>query len=81
MQLIVEPNGSVRSVYGEALTLSQLGPCRIRRASHVEPTPDGQWTADLSPVNGPLLGPFASRSAALRAEREWLDEHWLLECR
>lgn len=30
------------------------------------------WWADLSPVNGPLLGPFLSRSSALEAEVEWL---------
>jgi len=26
---------------------------------------------------GPTLGPFASRSAALAAEVDWLDRHWL----
>ncbi|EMB17938.1 hypothetical protein RE6C_01332 [Rhodopirellula europaea 6C] len=39
---------------------------------------NGQWTADLSPVGGPVLGPFALRSEAIEAEIEWLHCHWLL---
>jgi hypothetical protein len=49
----------------------------IRRGSHVEPDEHGNWLCDLSPVSGPLLGPFASRSAALAAEVDWLTQHWL----
>jgi len=77
MQLLIEPTGDVRCVYDEALPLQSLGTVTISRGSHVEPTESGTWTADLSPVNGPLLGPFANRSAALHAEREWLETHWL----
>jgi hypothetical protein len=63
----------VRFVYDDALRgLLALGPARIHRASHVEPTPDGQWTAELGPMNGPVLGPFETRAAALDAERAWL---------
>ena len=76
MKLIVLPGGQVRAVYDETLDLGCLGPQRISRASHVEPDELGRWTADLSPVGGPRLGPFASRSQALRAELAWLD-HWL----
>ena len=54
-----------------------LGTVNIRRASHVEPTTEGRWTADLSPVGGPMLGPFALRSEALDAEQQWLLHHWL----
>jgi hypothetical protein len=37
----------------------------------------GPWIADLSPVNGPTLGPFTDRAAALDAERGWLvTNHW-----
>ncbi len=68
----------MRCVYGEELDLSSIGAMTISRGSHVEPTADGQWTADLWPVNGPVLGPFPSRSEALNAERRWLDEHWLI---
>ena len=78
MELLIATNGSVRCVYDETLDLASLGPLQIERGSHVEPLPDGSWTADMSPVNGPLLGPFAKRSAALEAERTWLLDHWLM---
>ena len=78
MDLLIQPSGTVRCVFGEELDLGQLGRLSIRRGSHVEPTPDGQWTADLAPVQGPLLGPFPTRTAALNAEVTWLQENWLL---
>ncbi len=80
MQLVIDPAGGVRCVYDEALPLSEFGRLTIARGSHVEPTETGHWTADLSPVGGPLLGPFESRSTALAAERDWLEGHWLLGC-
>jgi hypothetical protein len=79
MRLVIAPGGRVRCVYDEALDLAALGPLRIARGSHVEPTDDGRWFADLAVVAGPLLGPFAHRSAALAAERSWLEEHWLVQ--
>lgn len=78
MELLIDSTGAVRCVFDEAIDLGQLGRLAIRRGSHVEPTADGQWTADLAPVNGPLLGPFTTRTAALNAEVTWLQEHWLL---
>ena len=78
MDLLIEASGTVRCVFGEDIDLGQLGRLSIRRGSHVEPTPDGQWTADLAPVQGPQLGPFPTRTAALNAEVTWLQEHWLL---
>ena len=77
MQLLIAADGSIRCVYDEHLDLSNLGRLSIQRGSHVEPTADGQWTADLSPVNGPPLGPFGTRSEALTAERQWLETYWL----
>jgi hypothetical protein len=77
MQLVIESTGTVRCVYAEAIDLSALGAPSIRRASHVEPDESGQWWADLSPVGGPMLGPFPSRTPALDDERAWLEEHWL----
>ena len=77
MELLIAPTGSIRCVYGEDVNLSELGRLSIQRGSHVEPTSDGQWTADLSPVNGPELGPFSTRHEALSAEVSWLNEHWL----
>lgn len=81
MDLLIETSGTVRCVFGEEIDLGQLGRLSIRRGSHVEPTPDGQWTADLAPVQGPQLGPFPTRTAALNAEVTWLQEHWLLPSR
>jgi len=77
MNLIVQPDGTVECLYDETLDLTGLGRFKIVRASHVEPTPNGQWTADLSPVDGPVLGPFRTRGEALQAERIWLEEHRL----
>jgi len=77
MQLVVQPDGSLKCVYGEAIDLYALGHVSISRGSHVEPDSNGQWLADLSPVSGPLLGPFATRSLALDAEVAWLEAHWL----
>lgn len=77
MQLIVNPDGSLKCVYGEAIDLHALGQVSISRGSHVEPDTDGQWLADLSPVAGPVLGPFPARSLALDAEFAWLEAHWL----
>jgi hypothetical protein len=82
MHLLVQQDGSVRCVYGEELELHELGKLTVTRGSHVEPTDDGHWTADLETVGGPQLGPFACRSQALAAEQTWLETHWLLghEC-
>ena len=77
MQLVIDPAGGVRCLYDETLPLADFGRLTISRGSLVEPTDAGLWTADLSPVGGPLLGPFESRSAALAAEREWLEQNWL----
>ena len=74
MDLGIGPAGRGRCLYDEALDLRPLGALHIRRASHVEPDPSGRWQADLSPVGGPVLGPFAARSDALKAERDWLED-------
>ena len=78
MELLIELGGRARCIYGETINLAQLGTLTIRRGSHVEPDELGQWVCDLSPVSGPTLGPFVSRSEALTAEVAWLSQHWLL---
>lgn len=78
MELMINPRGQVRCLYQEIIDLTCLGPIHIVRASHVEPDEHGRWLADLSPVQGPKLGPFTLRSEALKAEIEWLN-HWLAE--
>ena len=78
VDLVIEPDGVVRMIYDDAINLRSIGDPAIRRGSHVEPTSDGRWNADLSPVGGPLLGPFDTRRHALTAEVAWLRKHWLL---
>jgi hypothetical protein len=72
MELVVGVDGMARCIYDEALDLREIGKLQITRASHVEPDAEGYWWADMGPVDGPVLGPFMSRSEALGAEREWL---------
>jgi hypothetical protein len=33
------------------------------------------WWADLTPVDGPVLGPYNTRDYALKEEIEWLDKN------
>ena len=80
MELICFSDGRLRGLYAEAIDYSALGKLSITRASYVEPDTSGAWSADLSPVAGPTLGPFACRSEALHAEERWLTRH-LLESR
>ncbi len=77
MELVIQPGGIVHCIYDETIELAALGSLEIRRASHVEPTAEGHWTADLSPVHGPILGPFDHRTEALAAEQAWLAARWL----
>ena len=77
MLMIIDTNGSVSCLYSDALELDRIGRLTITRGSHVEPTLDGQWTADMSPVCGPVLGPYRSRRDALAAEVGWLEANWL----
>lgn len=76
-RLKIKPGGTVEFVHDDKLTsvMKPLGTVEIRRASHVEPTTDGEWTADMSPSGGPTLGPFPTRTEALAAERQWLRDN------
>lgn len=77
MRLIVKSDGSLRAIYSEEIDLAVLGPLAITRASSVEPDSEGLWHADLTPVGGPVLGPFFRRGEALKAEVAWLEANWL----
>jgi hypothetical protein len=77
MQLLIDPRGTARALYGEEIDLAALSRVSIRRASRVEPDLRGRWWALLRPVGGPRLGPFARRSETLAAERAWLETHGL----
>ena len=77
MDLLILSDGTVRAVYTEEIDLGCIGRPVITRASHVEPDSTGRWLADLTPVSGPVLGPFDRRSEALEAELSWLEANWL----
>jgi hypothetical protein len=77
MRLVVKPDGTIWAIYDETLDLAMLGRPTITRASHVESDEASRWRADLTPVGGPVLGPFDRRSEALAAEHAWLERHWL----
>lgn len=55
MQLLIDPAGEVKCIYGETIELRSLGELTIARGSHVEPDALGKWWADFSPVSGPKL--------------------------
>ena len=46
MQLVIEPDGTVRCIYSEEIDLAAIGSPTIARASHVEPDQQGRWQAD-----------------------------------
>lgn len=52
LDVVVTEDGSLRFIFDD--DLADLIPagyvCPIRRASHVEPTADGRWTADMRPA-------------------------------
>jgi hypothetical protein len=75
----ITENGGFEFLYSDSLrALTSMGTTTTRRASHVEPAPNGtDWLADLSPVDGPTLGPFDTRDAALAAERLWIETYVL----
>jgi hypothetical protein len=76
--ITVRPDGTLLFIYEDRLRpLLDLGAADVRRASHVEPTEQALWTADLRPVGGPALGPFALHGDALAAERAWIEAHVL----
>ena len=77
MTIIIDPDGTIRCLYTEAIDLAEIGQPAISRASHVEPDYFGRWFADLAPVGGPTLGPYATRSEALASEAAWLEANRL----
>lgn len=78
MRIKISPGGSMQFIHNDRLTAAvkkRFGKVSIQRASHVEPTDDGRWTADMEPSGGPVLGPFDDRSVALKAEVKWLQDN------
>jgi hypothetical protein len=66
-------HGKVTAIYSDDLAdlAGKASHVEIRRASAVEPTPEGQWTATMN--DGTVLGPYRLRSEALAAEVQYLD--------
>lgn len=79
MILRIHKSGVVDAIHDDRFDWRMLGDLKIKRASHVEPDENNNWWADLSPINGPVLGPFSMRNDALNAEIAWLHEH-ILNC-
>jgi hypothetical protein len=75
MRILIDDQGTLTALYTEALDLAAIGRPTIRRASQVEPTAEGKWTAAI--VDGPILGPYPTRSTALAAEVNWLEKNRL----
>jgi len=73
-----DETGALTFIYHDDLAfLMELGHAETKRASHVEPGPDNKWYADMSPVAGPVLGPFDFRQQALDAETKFIKENVL----
>ena len=72
--LVIDESGGIRFIHSDELIplRDALGKGVTKRASNVEPDSNGEWSADLSPVNGPVIGPFTTRQEALDAEIAWL---------
>jgi hypothetical protein len=65
----IEPDGTVLAVYTDTIDLRTIGRIHAVRASVVEWDESGQvWTARIV-ATGERLGPFATRAAAVAAER------------
>lgn len=76
IEVTVLADGDLLFLWDDRLQpLLDVGSAVIRRVGRVEPAKT-EWVADLSPVRGPVLGPFRLRDEALQAEREWLARHW-----
>lgn len=80
MKVTITPDGVIYKIHSDDddPRNDTMPSCPPLRASHVEPKMQGQriaWWADLEPVNGPLIGPFAKRSEALKAEVQWLEDN------
>lgn len=70
----ISPDCVVTAIYDDEIkdVLADLGEMSIKRASHVEPSGNGQWIADMSPVGGGVLGPFDFHAEAIVAEQLYL---------
>lgn len=88
MMRIDKRTGEMTCIYTDRIAplIAHAQEAKTVRASHVEPTTDGKWAADMRPavrdlglgsedLNDPALqlGPFTLHSEALAAETEWIN--------
>lgn len=75
----IRKDGVIEFIYDDDLKgfIDDSEEKKVFRASHVEPDGTGDWWADLSPINGPKLGPFSKRQDALDAEVNWIQNNYL----
>lgn len=75
ISLLIGDDAAVTGIYSDELAgLLECGTATVRRASNVEPHPEGGWIADMSPSGSEVrLGPFRLRAEALAAEVAFLE--------
>jgi hypothetical protein len=66
-------HGAVTAIYSDDLAdlAGKASRVEIRRASAVEPAPDGGWAATMN--DGTVLGPYKLRAEALAEEVKYLE--------
>ncbi len=76
-EIFIRPNGKIECIYTDdtRFLVDQASSVKIKRGSNVEPTEDGQWIADMSPVGGPLSPSFKLRADALAWETAYLNNY------
>ena len=69
--------GEAVFIYEDRHPLLELGRGETKRASHVEPTEDGLWQADMGPVGGPKLNMTNGRDESLIMEISWIHANMI----
>ena len=76
-KLSISRSGSITAIYDDVhADLMTKGKAQVRRASNVEPAPQGGWTATMT--DGTVLGPYRLRKDALDAEVAYLESKLFL---
>lgn len=75
MDIFIKPDGAVQALYTDDFDFETLGKREISKASYIEVDEQSQFWSDLSPVDGPRLGPFYKRSQAIKAEQDWIVQN------
>lgn len=80
VEILIQPDGTIVYIHNDTVAsdFKSLGKIQIKRASNVEPTANGEWNVDLSPVGGPesLEQVFDNRTVALAEEVAYLKANF-----